>query len=184
MKPLRRTIFQRGWRTGPASAPRGCLSSPIPESETPRYFRSESLRPSGRQPRSETFHSGKRAVSGSDSRASPEPRGILIALTDHFSPPFDQEDHLYSLYNLAIDEEGKLGGRTRLQSDRSYNLTLEWDDKRRRCTVRLDKKEVTVLPLRKETLGANYLRIRSTAEDIDEAEILIESVEIDVSKAW
>jgi len=61
---------------------------------------------------------------------------------------------------------------------------LEWDDERRRCTVRLDKKEVPVLPLRKETLGANYLRIRSTAEDIDEAGILIESVKIDVSKAW
>ena len=55
----------------------------------------------------------------------PGAKGILIALTDHFSPLFDQEDHLYSLYNLAIDEEGKLGGRTRLQSDRSYNLPLE-----------------------------------------------------------
>lgn len=114
----------------------------------------------------------------------PGSKGILIALTDHFSPPFDQEDHIHSLYSLSIDEEGKLGGRTRLESDRWYNLTLEWDNEKRRCTVRLDKKEVAVLPLLRETLGANYLRIRSTEEDTDEAGLLIESLEVDVSKAW
>ena len=114
----------------------------------------------------------------------PGSKGILIALTDHFSPPFDKEDHIHSLYSLSIDEEGKLGGRTRLESDRWYNLTLEWDNEKRRCTVRLDKKEVAVLPLLKETLGANYLRIRSTEEDTDEAGLLIESLEVDVSRAW
>ncbi len=114
----------------------------------------------------------------------PGAKGILIALTDHFSTPFDQEDHIHSLYNLAIDEEGKLEGRTRLESDRWYDLTLEWDNKRSRCTVQLDKKEVSVLPLRRETLGVNYLRIRSTAEDTDEAGLLVESVNVDVSKSW
>ncbi len=111
-------------------------------------------------------------------------KGILIALTDHFSTPFDQEDHIHSLYNLSIDDEGTLEGKMRLESDRWYNLTLEWDNERRRCTVRLDKKELTVLPLRKETLGANYLRIRSTAEDTDEAGLLVESVAVNVSKSW
>ncbi len=114
----------------------------------------------------------------------PGAKGILIALTDHFSTPVDQEDHIHSLYNLKIDEEGTLQGKTRLESDRWYDLRLEWDNERRRCTVQLDKKEVSVLPLRRETLGVNYLRIRSTAEDTDEAGLLVESVNVDVSKSW
>ena len=48
----------------------------------------------------------------------------------------------------------------------------------------LDDDEVTTLPLLKQTLGANYLRIRSTAEETDEAGLLIESLEVDVSRSW
>ena len=44
----------------------------------------------------------------------PGAKGILIALIDHSSTPFDQEDHLYSLYNFSIDEKGKFGERTHL----------------------------------------------------------------------
>ena len=39
------------------------------------------------------------------------------------------------------------------------------------------QKKVATLPLRKETAGANYLRIRSTAPETDDAGMLVESVE-------
>jgi hypothetical protein len=37
------------------------------------------------------------------------------------------------------------------------------------------------LPLRKETAGANYLRIHSTAPETDDAGMLVESVEVQVA---
>jgi hypothetical protein len=42
-------------------------------------------------------------------------------------------------------------------------------------------KKVAALLLRKETAGANYLRIRSTAPETDDAGMLVESVEVKVA---
>ena len=41
-------------------------------------------------------------------------RGANIALTDHYSVPWDKEDLWYSLWNLPIDEKGFLLGKQKL----------------------------------------------------------------------
>ncbi len=45
----------------------------------------------------------------------------------------------------------------------------------------LDGDEVGVLPLLRETTGVCYLRLRSTADEIDNAGFVVESVEVDVA---
>jgi hypothetical protein len=47
--------------------------------------------------------------------------------------------------------------------------------------VSLNGKKVATLPLRKETAGANYLRIRSTPPETDDAGMLVESVEVKIA---
>ena len=55
---------------------------------------------------------------------------------------------------------------------------------KREARAFLDGREVTVLPLLRQTEGICYLRLSSTAEETDEAGILIESVEADVGASW
>ncbi len=114
--------------------------------------------------------------------------GALVAITDHFSVPFDSEDALNSLFNLEIERGGRLLGRAKLDPMRWHDLLLEWQYAKRQCRVQLDGREVGALPLRRETTGACYLRLRSTAEHTDAtlrstspAGFLVESVEVDVS---
>jgi hypothetical protein len=108
-------------------------------------------------------------------------RGANIALTDHYSVPWDKEDLWHSLWNLPIDEQGLLLGKQKLAPNRWYELKVEWNVGTRAAKVSLNNRRVASLPLRRETTGANYLRIRSTAAGADPAGFLVESVEAEVS---
>ena len=90
----------------------------------------------------------------------PGAKAFMVALTDHFSVPFDEQDRFHSLYNLFIGADHKLAGLHRLEPKRWYTLVLDWDCSRRECRVLLDGRQITVLPLLKKTLGVNYLRLR------------------------
>ncbi len=104
-------------------------------------------------------------------------RGASIALTDHYSPPWDKEDSFDSLYNLPIDAHGRLLGVTNLSAGRWYNLEVRWNGPARRAVVLVDGRRIATIPQRREAVGANYLRVRSTAVEADPAGLLIESVE-------
>lgn len=105
-------------------------------------------------------------------------RGANIALTDHYSVPWDKEDLWYSLWNLPIDEKGLLLGKQKLAPNRWHELKVEWNVGTRAAKVSLNNRRVASLPLRRETTGANYLRIRSTAAGTDPAGMLVESAEV------
>jgi hypothetical protein len=107
-----------------------------------------------------------------------------IGLTDHFSVPFDDEDRFHNLFNLSIDEGGRLAEAIKLETGRWYGLELQWDISRRDCRVIVDGRQVAVVPQNHHGDGASYLRLRSTAPDKDEAGMLIEYVEADVSESW
>jgi len=107
-----------------------------------------------------------------------------IGLTDHFSVPFDEEDRFLNLFNLGIDEGGRLADAVKLETGRWYEVELQWDRSRRECRIVVDGRQVAVLPQRREGEGVNYLRLRSMARGTDEGGMLIEQVEADVSKSW
>ena len=104
-----------------------------------------------------------------------------MGLTDHFSTPFDIEDDVYNLFNLEIPGDGRLAGNARLRPGQWHDLTLRWSVPNRECRVELDGRAAGRLPLRRESTGACYLRLRSTAEASDRAGFLVESVEVEVS---
>lgn len=104
-----------------------------------------------------------------------------IGLTNHFSVPLDEEDRFNNLFNLNIAEGGQIGDGVKLEAGRWYEVVLHWDLSKRECRVMVDGRQVLVAPQNRVGAGADYLRIRSTAPDRDEAGLLIESVEADVS---
>ena len=117
-------------------------------------------------------------------RRKPGFKSADIGLTDHFSVPFDEEDRFHNLYTLSIDEGGRLADAIKLETGRWYELELQWDSSRRECRVIVAGRQVAVVPRNRDGNGASYLRMRSTAPDKDEAGMLIEYVEADVSESW
>jgi hypothetical protein len=106
--------------------------------------------------------------------------GALIGLTDHFSVPFDDLDQHHNLFNLMIGEGGRIGPRANLTPDRWHDLEFRWDNRKRVCQVLLDGRSAATIQQSRDSLGVNYLRIRSTAPYTDPAGLLIESVEAEV----
>jgi hypothetical protein len=116
---------------------------------------------------------------GARGRLRPLPRpgcgDLLLGLTDHFSPPFDLEDHYHNLYNLQLG-----AGGVKLVPGTWQWLRLDWDGDRRRCLVFLGGRRAAVLPLLRASPGACYLRLRAAAESIDPEGFLVEKVEVEV----
>ena len=108
-------------------------------------------------------------------QASPGAGPLLLGLTDHFSVPFDLEDGYNNLYNLHLGP----GGLDVAPGD-WHDLTLEWSESTRTCEATLDGSPVATLPLRRETLGACYLRLRSLSEGTDPAGWLLQSAAVEV----
>jgi hypothetical protein len=106
--------------------------------------------------------------------------GARIGITDHYSVPFDELDEFYNLYNLVISSEGKIGKR-KLTPNRWHTVELRWDTQERECRASVDGHQAGVLQQSRPSLGANYLRLVSTAEMTDPAGLLIEAVEVKVS---
>ena len=68
---------------------------------------------------------------------------------------------------------GSIDPQTKLPIDRWFDLEFRWDGADRRCLVTVDGRPATTLPQNRESLGANYVRLVSTATTVD-AGLLVE----------
>lgn len=97
-------------------------------------------------------------------------KALRITLTDHFSTPFDTEDAFHSLFNLTFGDGGTLPNGGKIAAAVWHTLEFRWDCvNRRACEVRLNGQPTLTIALRKETLGACYLRLISEANEPDAA---------------
>jgi hypothetical protein len=101
----------------------------------------------------------------------PGSKGLALGITDHFSTPFDLEDKFFNLVNLELTSE-------KLPPNQWHTLQLEWTLEKRECKAILNNQPATILPLRRETTGPCYLRLRSLARETEAGQIIIESAEI------
>jgi len=91
-----------------------------------------------------------------------------LGLADHFSPPFDQEDRFFNLFNFTLS--GLAPGY--------HNLQMTWDMSSRECRVAIDNKAYPTLSLRHESPGPCYLRLSVHSK----AGITVEAVHINTGE--
>lgn len=115
-------------------------------------------------------------------RLNPGHRDACIGLTDHFSPPFDDQDELYNLYTLHIGAS-KAPRTVNVPADgKWHNLELSWDVRAQRCRVDVDGKTAAVLQQTRLGGYVNYLRLKcATTDQIDTAGFAVSQVAADVS---
>jgi hypothetical protein len=114
-------------------------------------------------------------------RLQPGFGGGSLALADRFIQPTDEVGEKKVLVTLPIRSDGQVYGGVKLEPGRWYTVTLGWDLDKGRCSVVVDGKPACSLPMSKEpSPGVSYLRLRSTAQEVDTAGFLVESVDAKV----
>ncbi len=105
-------------------------------------------------------------------------QGLLVGLTDEFSPPWDEEDQYHNVFNVQLDRAGRLPDGLRIGSGRWHNMELIWDCDRRICDLVIDSRKVESIPMNRtpQTQGICYLRLRSTAPSTDLHGLLVQFV--------
>ena len=106
--------------------------------------------------------------------------GARIALTDHFSVAFDPEERYFNLFNLNIPSDGKLQ-RGEITPGEWQNVQFDWNTSKLECKVSVNGRPAETLPMSRRTAGVNHVRITSSADVIDTAGMLVESVEASVT---
>jgi hypothetical protein len=108
--------------------------------------------------------------------------GGHIALNDHCFNPCDDNGERAAIFTMPIKRNGQLGAGPRLEPGRWYEVRLDWDLSKRRCNVLIDNDQAVALKQHKATgNGICYLRLRSTAEKVDPAGYLVDSVSVDLT---
>lgn len=109
--------------------------------------------------------------------------GANLGLTDHFSVPWDVEDHFFNVFNIPLPASGEILPNVKLEPGRWYELLLDWDTAARSCRISVDGKFAGMIEDNRRAEGINYVRFRSLAVRPD-AGLEIGSVGADVSAAW
>jgi hypothetical protein len=105
-------------------------------------------------------------------------QGLLIGLTDEFSPPWDGEDQYDNVFNFQLGRDGKLPDGSRIIQGKWHDMELNWNCDKRICDVFIDHRKVVSVPLNRtpQSQGVCYLRLRSTASTTDPDGLLVQSV--------
>jgi len=107
--------------------------------------------------------------------------GGNISLNDRFFNPTDEAGEANAMFRLQIPANGTLTADSRLELDRWHDVTLQWNLDARTCSFSVDGKPAGTLSQHGRTLnGVCYLRLRSTAESLDPAGFLVDSVSVEI----
>jgi len=107
-------------------------------------------------------------------------QGGLITLNDRFFDPANDLGEKFSVFGARVGKDLSLG-RLKLKADTWADLRFEWDLEAKKCLLYLNEKLATRLEVQHPTLnGLSYIRFRSTADQTDEAGLLVEAVEVSI----
>ena len=110
--------------------------------------------------------------------------GGAIDLADRFFQPTDVAAVSKRIYHLPINADGHIvGTKVYLKPEKWYSLILRWNIPNGELVVFIDdKKAGTLENVRSTHLGISYLLLRSTADKIDRAGFLVESVQAAIAE--
>jgi hypothetical protein len=108
--------------------------------------------------------------------------GCSIALGDRFFEPTDDNGERLAMFRLDVLPNGALPHnkqKSGVATNYHHTLKLKWDLTAKKCEVDVNGTIFDPLPLANETgNGLCYLRLRSSAKDIDAEGIIVESVRV------
>jgi hypothetical protein len=110
--------------------------------------------------------------------------GAAIDLADRYFQPTDVAAVTKRIYHLPINADGHIGGtEVYLKHEQWYSLVLRWNVTTDELHILIDNKKAGIVKKIQSThLGISYLLMRSTAEKIDLAGFLVESVQADIEE--
>jgi len=117
-------------------------------------------------------------------------QGALVSLTDRFFHP-EIVDMQNTTFALPIAGDGRLNKDVILEKERWYEIELAWQVEQKvpgdrwpgTCKVLVDGREAMTLPqLNRAQPGVGYLRLNSTAGNVDPAGFLVERVAADIAR--
>lgn len=110
-------------------------------------------------------------------------RGATISFMDRFFDPTDPAGDAKAVFSLPITPDGGISIRERLSVGEWQRLGFSWDLPQRMVVVSIDEEPVVYLqPTRGEVRGVNYVRVRSTAAEIDTAGLYLGHVAVETDE--
>ena len=103
--------------------------------------------------------------------------GASIALGDRMFEPTDDAGERLAMFRALIDSEGRVDAGHSLALGSWHTLTLTWDLDASTCSLLTDGWHVDLPLQHTSTNGICYLRLRSTADAVDQAGFLVDRVE-------
>jgi hypothetical protein len=104
--------------------------------------------------------------------------GGSVALVDRFFDPTDDAGEAEAMLRVPLAPGGSVAGQP-LGAGTWHTLELSWDAVASAARVRLDGAAAGTLPFARPTAtGLSYLRLRSTAANVDAAGWMVESVRV------
>jgi hypothetical protein len=104
-----------------------------------------------------------------------------IALGDRGFNLNDNAGERYAQFNLPIASDGQLADGPTLPAGKWHSLTFRWNLDQAACAVSVDGQTVVTLPLNHPANnGVSDVRLRSLAQEIDSAGMLVESASADI----
>jgi hypothetical protein len=100
-----------------------------------------------------------------------------IELTDHFSPPFDEQSRLYSLFDCQVSSTRPAGAQT--SSGRWLDVELVWDCPRRECRLRVGGAPVSTIPQRHVDGMPSYVRLTLGNQSDLPGRVLVDRVHVE-----
>jgi len=108
--------------------------------------------------------------------------GAAVSLMDRFFDPTDPNGEHEAVFSLPIRPDGHISVNEVIKVGDWHTLRIQWDAPGRTAVVYVDEEARVYLPRSyREPRGINYLRMRSTAPEVDAAGMYIDYVTVDVS---
>ena len=114
-------------------------------------------------------------------RLNPGFGGTTLGLTDEFSPPFDDRDTLFNVFNVPIGSDGMLLSLS-LADGKWHDLILRWNTETRQCVITVDGRNAGTIHSQRISDGIDYLRFHPRP-DTPDGGLVVSSVEARVSPA-
>ncbi len=110
--------------------------------------------------------------------------GGVLCLNDRMFDPANDDGEEFAVFRVGIGRDGGLD-RATLEPNVWHDVRLDWDLSHAQCLLFVDGQQVGDVPLRNKTLnGISYIRFRSTAEQVDTAGFLVDSVSVSIEDPY